>query len=483
MPEAPAARPIAGENVLLVSDLHLGEACKNHTRIEYLKKGALLDQQFCDFLDHHTKTRLDDRPWRMVLGGDLFDFLQVTVTPPGTDAERKRFGLGTTEAESVWKLDRIVERHHRVFVFLADFVAEGHRIEIVQGNHDQELFWPAVQVRFVEHLVALYFGDEAHPERDKGQFASRVHFNPWFYYQPGFVYVEHGHRFDDFCATPPQTCPLRPQAEEELAQPISSLAIRYIANLERGFSTHDKEHWRIPDYARYYYRRGWSTLGRVISSYFRLIARSIAYHLEHGRFSSELAEAQHKTTTDALVNQGLVSRSQLEILDALDAVPIMSTPLGIYTILGLGEWMIGAVGLLGLLITVLTSWGWAVDLALISLMIGGATATARVLRRKFSTNVRSKLEHAAQTISETLDVPVVAMGHSHHATRLRLKHNHRALYLNTGCFFQTERPRHDADAPCTCPAVFVVLPWIEATGRAQPTHHRWCAARARPEPY
>jgi len=251
--ESPAptpSDPVEGENILLISDLHLGEACKDHSRLEYLKRAGELDEHICQFLDYYRDERIEGRPWRLIMGGDLLDFLQVTMTPEGVDEETAFFGLGTREADSAWKLARLMERHRRVFIYLADFIAAGHHVELIQGNHDEELFWPAVRTALVKGLTRICFGEENRPDLDPETFANRIHFNSWFYHRPGLIYVEHGHRFDDFCATPPQLCPLRPQEEEELTLPLSALAIRYFANTVPGFKTHDKEHWRFPDYLR-----------------------------------------------------------------------------------------------------------------------------------------------------------------------------------------------------------------------------------------
>lgn len=484
MPVEAQAAPVHGEDLLLVSDLHVGEACKEHSRIDYLKHSEQYDGHICDLLDHYTQYRPNDRPWRLILAGDLLDFLQVTVVPAGATPRERRYGLGTREEESVWKLRRLMERHRRVFVYLAAFIGAGNRVELVQGNHDEELFWPEVRSALVEGLVDLYFGGEAVDGLDQQNFRDRVHFNSWFYYQPDLIYVEHGHRFDEFCVTPPQLCPLRPEDESELTLPMSALAIRYFSNLERGFTTHDKEHWRIPDYVRFYRQRGgvFKKAIEVLKRYFKLIGRTFAYHLEHGRTESEPATEQHRARLAELAEQGDLDGAQLEALEALSAQSVMTDPLGIYGILGLAEMSGVAAMLLMLLIVLLTSWGWAVDLLLLGLVGAGAYAWARFVRGRFPTDIRRKLDEKAEAISRIVQVPVVAMGHCHRAKRQRMAHNHRYFYVNTGNFIAPETPRHAPGMPCTCPTTFVELhlPGVKA---ATPIMRRWCCIDRQPAPF
>ncbi|MCB9544175.1 MAG: hypothetical protein H6703_17230 [Myxococcales bacterium] len=482
LPADDEPRPIEGENLLIISDLHLGEACKEHSRIEYLKRAGELDAHICGFLDHFARHRAGDRPWRLLLGGDLLDFLQVTMTPPGTEGETALYGLGTREDESVWKLRRLMERHRDFFVFLADFVGAGHRLEIVQGNHDEELFWPAVRDTLVQGLVDLYFGDERHAQTPEA-FAARIHFNPWFYYQPGLIYFEHGHRFDDYCATPPQLCPLKPQAEDELTHPLSYLAIRYFANRQPGFQTHDKEHWGVREYYGYFRTLGLTRALRSLTLYRDLLARVLAYHLEHGRFQSEEAHAAHRRRLAELAGRDGLDAATLDRLEALGAQSIMGRPLGLFTMMGMGEWSTALAILIALTIALLTDWPYRLDLALPLAVAAIGVVAVRALRRRYPRDIKAKLDRAAGAIGALLGVPVVAMGHSHRPVRRRMAHDHRAFYLNTGSFLAHDHAAHAPDEPCVCPTTFVVIEHPGPYRRPIPVLQRWCTVAERAEPF
>ncbi len=483
LPDHEEPRPVEGENLLMISDLHLGEACKEHSRIEYLKRAADLDAHICGFLDHFTHHRPDGRPWRLVLGGDLLDFLQVTMTPPGTDGEAATYGLGTRERESVWKLRRLMERHRDVFVFLAGFVGAGHRLEIVQGNHDEELFWPEVRRALVEGLVHLYFGDEELPDQTPEDFAERIHFNPWFYYQPGLIYVEHGHRFDDFCTTPPQLCPLKPQAEDELTSPLSYLAIRYFANRQPGFRTHDKEHWGVREYYGYFRTLGLSRGLRSLRLYIELLGRVLTYYFEHGRFESEEAQSAHRRRLLELADHGGLDGETLARLESFGALSIMSRPLGLFTMMGMGEWTASLVVIIAAVIALVTAWGPLVDLAIIGGTLTLALAAVRTLRNRYPRDIKAKLDRAASSIGELLGVPVVVMGHSHRPVRRRMTHDHRAFYVNSGSFLTHEHEAHGPREPCRCPTTFVVVEHPGTYQRPVPKLMRWCTVHDRVMPF
>src|SRR4051812_3690751 len=72
-------------NILVVSDLHFGEELLPGASAERRRAVELGSSAFRDFLRYHTVRRRDGRPWRLVIAGDLFDFMSVVI--PGT-AER-----------------------------------------------------------------------------------------------------------------------------------------------------------------------------------------------------------------------------------------------------------------------------------------------------------------------------------------------------------------------------------------------------------
>lgn len=484
LPSETPAVPNTGENIVIVSDLHLGEACKEHSRIEYLKRGSEIDDEFCRFIDWLTRERIDGRPWCLILGGDLVDFLQVTIVPRDADAERQRYGLGTTEEESAWKLTRMMERHHSAFVYLAAFVGAGNRLEIVQGNHDQELFWPRVRQAFVQGLMRIYFGDEAHAELSPEDFAARIHFNPWFYFQKGLIYMEHGHRFDEFCATPPQLAPLRPRAEQELCQPISGLAIRYFANLERGFRTHDKEHWGLVEYFNYFRSQGVGHILRTAARYVRLLGRMRRYYNEHGRYTSDTAVDAHEARRAEISKLTGMPEDDLDALEGMNVPSVTTLGFDFFIAAGMGEWIAITFWLLSIGVALTVPWPWWAGLLLVVAVAAAGYLGVRAARARIPNDTPRKLDEAGFALGRIVDAPVVVMGHTHLPLRRRMPHDHRAFYVNSGCFLVPEEPIHKTSEPCRCTCTFVVVPHPETEhDRPVPELRRWCCVRHEPAPF
>ena len=139
----------ADHDLVVLSDLHLGEGRDERIARYSPTEDFFHDRAFARLLEHLSARYADD-PGRLVLvlNGDVFDFLTVIRVPDDAEAERRgftvsqaesRFGLDPTEAKSIYKLDVIREGHGEFFRALARFIAAGHRVEILRGNHDLEL--------------------------------------------------------------------------------------------------------------------------------------------------------------------------------------------------------------------------------------------------------------------------------------------------------------------------------------------------------
>lgn len=126
--------------------------------------------------------------------------------------EVSRWGLGSSQAENVWRMHQIYRGHPVFFQALAWFVAQGNDIIIQTGNHDIELFWTAVRDALRQVLVlanttldspgwqalaAPYQPADLQAQVMTGsEIKERVHFTHWLYYEPGVAYVEHGCQYE-----------------------------------------------------------------------------------------------------------------------------------------------------------------------------------------------------------------------------------------------------------------------------------------------
>ena len=75
-------------NLLIVSDLHIGQGYDPVSQKLDRHEDFIRDREFAHFLVYHELKRRsattgskEDRPWRLVINGDVVDFLQVTAVP------------------------------------------------------------------------------------------------------------------------------------------------------------------------------------------------------------------------------------------------------------------------------------------------------------------------------------------------------------------------------------------------------------------
>lgn len=252
-------------NYLFVSDLHLSEGLNPTTGKFSRNEDFFYDTEFAQFLVYHVKLAQEaesgdpyDKPWKLCINGDIFDFLQVTSLPSiehpiftkyniELTPNKRSYGLGTSEPETVWKMKQIVDGHPIFFRALGWFLAhEGYELIMMKGNHDVEIFWPKVMAA-IRHLIdeqyrmwhtemvqgvspdTLLTFDESLPavleNLDK-----RIVFPPWFYYEPELFYVEHGNQYDPANSYRNIFWPTIPGQDDMVELPSGSFLVRYFFN-------------------------------------------------------------------------------------------------------------------------------------------------------------------------------------------------------------------------------------------------------------
>ena len=257
-------------NYLFVSDLHLSEGRDPNTGLLSFTEDFFQDEAFARFLVYHVNlSRLPEsaphyrKPWKLVINGDFFDFLQVTKLPAEGDelqsvrgvrhhqdlsSNEREYGLGTRSAEIAWKLEQIERGHPIFFQALGWFLAHsGHELIIIKGNHDVEMYWPAVQARMRSLVAAAYakwrVGYEQGERHDmilpwhdgflesiSDVVSTHMQFPPWFYYEPGLFFVEHGNQYDPPNAFTNIMAPVLPDNPELIELPAGSFFVRYFFN-------------------------------------------------------------------------------------------------------------------------------------------------------------------------------------------------------------------------------------------------------------
>lgn len=441
-----SANPSATHDLLIVSDLHLGADLKR-TGFAFLRGVATLDREFGRFLDWYGAHRESDRPWRLIVNGDMVDFINVTLVPlegdahPGFDVtdDERRFGLEGEETKVAWMMDRVIDRHRPLFEKLAAFLAAGNDLAIVRGNHDVEFHWPKVQDRFVQRLVAL------------GAPAASIQFLPWFYYEKDTIFVEHGHQYDDYSSFEYLLSPVSPDAPSRVDLPLSHYAIRYLANAFPNITTHDKDGWSFFDYIRF----GWSgqagsflalwfgyaaTLRRLGSSV--LIRKLGVLGLLRGRGRG--ARVEHAERLRALAEQWGLTVDRLALLEKLHRGVALRSAFCAAQCYYADRFALFFTLALVLAGIALSGMGAIPALALMAGCFAATLVVNRSLSKLRSAETAPKLALAGRAVALLMNVPLVVMGHSHKAAQIvdpDTEPGRVARYVNTGTWIP---PRADA---------------------------------------
>jgi UDP-2,3-diacylglucosamine pyrophosphatase LpxH len=263
-------------HTIIVSDMHLSEAQRPDPRrplwMEYKRRDLFIDGDFARFLEHLGGTL--EGPIELILNGDIFDFDSVTQVPEGdtrVDWLARRRGLGSEEWMSLFKMGVIINEHPIWFSALAEFLARGHRAIFVIGNHDVDLYWPAVQGRVCEALgvpaPTTLFPEDADPATPP----LPVVFCNWFYLSGGDTYVSHGNQYDPHCTV---KNPIDPMIEvngrPRVRVPFGDLAARYMLNGMGYFNPHATDNYIMTarSYLRFFFKYMLRTQPLIIWTWF-----------------------------------------------------------------------------------------------------------------------------------------------------------------------------------------------------------------------
>lgn len=201
---------------IIVSDLHLGAGFFDLDKGNVLED-FIVDETFARFL-HEMREESDKQStdFELIIGGDMMEFLQA----PAVDQFEPRKAYppenhrSSSEEDSAKKVDLIIKGHPMFFAALREFIKPANpqrKVTIIKGNHDVNLYWPAVKERIRQAVYAT-----------SGERAKLLAFEEVCIHREG-IYVEHGNQYsekvnrvDNF------ERPLDPEHEGQLAIPAGS---------------------------------------------------------------------------------------------------------------------------------------------------------------------------------------------------------------------------------------------------------------------
>jgi len=418
-------------NLLVVSDLHFGEELLPGAAEERCEAVALGAEAFCAFLRYQAVRRIGGRPWRLVIAGDLFDFMSVVIpgSPelPARTADERRHGIGRGTQAGVRRLTAICAGHKALLESLVKFAAAGHQIDIIVGNHDVELLEPEVVAELHRQLRAHGADDRA---------LGRLRVVPWFVYVPGVAWIEHGHVYDEGCSFEFNLAPNDPK-DGKLIFNADYAAIRYLGMASPEIDPHGIEEWSFAGFLRYAAGQGWRSFLKLIVAYLRFMWALVAANILHKSPGRRAARRRvHRERVEAAARDGGLEVDTARAIDRLARAPLTVSWRRLGRLLVLDKWgMIFGTALLSFVLWLVAPF-WVAMLGLAAL----TTATVIVQIRLGKHLVTSQLPMRAvpRRLRELVDAPVVVFGHTHDP-RWQPIHG-GGLYINCGTWLPALRP-------------------------------------------
>jgi UDP-2,3-diacylglucosamine pyrophosphatase LpxH len=418
-------------NILVVSDLHFGEELLPGASLERRRAIEIGSGGFRDFLRHHAVRRRDGRPWRLVIAGDLFDFMSVVVTGtkerPAKTADERRYGLHRGVRAGVERMRMIGEAHRPLLGDLARFAAAGHTVEIVVGNHDVELLAPEVQAELFRQLEAAGL-----TERTR----ARIKVVPWFVYVPGVAWIEHGHVYDEGCSFEFNLAPMDPK-DGYLIHNADYAAVRYLGTTDPDIDPHGIESWSFWGYLQYAMGQGLTAFARLWMAYIRFIASLFAARrLHHSMKRRDRRRREHRARLVEVAQAGGVPLETAAAIDRLSRAPLTASMRRLGRLLMLDRFcLVVGVLLATIALLVFLPVFWA--LVGIAMAIAIAMGISQWLGQHLVTS-QLPMRAIPQRIRKLVDAPVVVFGHTHDPRWQPLRSG--GIYVNAGTWLPATRP-------------------------------------------
>lgn len=287
MPEVsePVHYPSKGEEVFVISDLHIASG-RTEAGVYKGTENFFSDEPFDRFIDYILQL-MKTPASVLVINGDVFDFLRVTeypgkarVTPtdrkirnflkgvkpvvhekPAQEAvesefelwsrelkaiglnydldtlkrsitkKEKVYGLETDAYKTIYKLIKIKKGHPLFFRALAKWLLKGNRLVLTKGNHDLEIYWPAVRnyirLQLAASISAILTNADLKDILEQKVFPGIKFIDDSIVIDRHF-YLEHGHRYDKF--TMVLNSPELKTNPRQINMPFGSFFNRYVIN-------------------------------------------------------------------------------------------------------------------------------------------------------------------------------------------------------------------------------------------------------------
>ena len=441
------------KNILVISDIHLGEDILNEGPQKLSEYIRVLNFKLSEFVMAHVNPCDEGRHWHLVINGDMFDFVKISLLPDEFEAEQmlsrpltleeKQRGLLNTPEHTTWKLKRILEIHRPIFKAFASFLKRGNSLTLIEGNHDAEFYFPEVRQLLREHLLELVRKEGDIQGGDLEAIAASIEFKTWFDASPGRYHIEHGHQYDELCSFEYHLAPFSTDEHQVLATPLNHRAVPYFAEILGDFSTHGVDKWTLGQWLRFSSSMGPRMLWVLLKLYFTICIEIVFKAGEERREALQAHRAQHEAQLENMMKETPYGFETLLALDGLRAKPADYSLLKTIHVFYLDRFILGAISLALTVPALVYSSGWDLFywlIGIVGLGVGGQWGLSRIK----NPDVADVLRRAAAKIADETGARYVVFGHSHHPELSNLselgvgKFGERAFYLNSGSWVTRE---------------------------------------------
>jgi UDP-2,3-diacylglucosamine pyrophosphatase LpxH len=454
-------------DLIVFSDLHLGEGRNNRTRRYSPMEDFFYDEAFARLLMTLMKQYEED-PSRLVLvlNGDVFDFLTISTIPDqkqldnmgiSVSATERRFGLDPTPKKSVFKLDMIISGHKPFFEALASFVSAGHKIEILRGNHDLELFFERVQQHIRQRLTEFAGGPS------QNQVHNQIRFHQWFYLEPERIYIEHGNQYEPSNSIRYPLSPIlsgkSPDGEILLDYPLGSLFVRYFYNHVHRLNPYAPRVISFEQYLTFLRHYNLFDMFRLAKVHYPFLVSAMRHKSLRGSSGSSSKANAKQDAEFKLLEESTEPKDLYEKLNRIKVHPMTASKLAMAKEM-LGPVVRRSIFVAAVSIGILYVWmvllnvvqapmlGESILLRALLLFIFSLATLAGLLwvlnklihklRRSVDITVSTCVKSAGR-ITQMTGVRMVLMGHTHEVD-IREVAQGKAIYANSGTWISVHNP-------------------------------------------
>ena len=326
---------------------------------------------------------------------------------------------------------------------LADFLAAGNSLVIVRGNHDVEWHWRAVQRDFRRRLARL-------APLTRGQ----IRFAPWFYYEEGLVYVEHGHQYDAACSYEHLLYPVSPADPRRTAHSLSDVLLRYVARPTPGMNESGHETATLADYLRFGVQLGAGGLLALARRFAAANGVLLRTWRESFGGAARWVKRIHDQRLRALGLSYRISAERLHGLARLQRTPSTHSLKAILQSVMLDQVLL-TLGALSLATVAVALLPWRLALPSAGSIIALLELVRRASRRQRALEPSAVLRESSARVAKLFPAAFVVMGHTH-LPEMRPSAEH-TTYVNLGAW-APEQAFGEQNAPlCPTRSHFVLV--------------------------